>query len=82
MIIELFGLLGLAWDFKKASPAVINEIIEKRGLKGKALFDQRRSFWYRVVYSIGDNILGLATIFWWIYPIFIYKYFKGLPFVV
>lgn len=82
MVIEFFRLLGLAYDFKTASPAMINEAIEKRGLKGKALFDNTGSFLYRVTYSIIDNILGMATVFWWIYPLFIYKYFKGLPFVV
>lgn len=81
-VLDLCGALGLAYDFKEATPAAVQEKIEKHGLKGMALFDQKRSLAYRIAYSIVDHICAVIVIGWFAWPHIIYKYFMDLPIVI
>lgn len=78
-LLEIANKFGLVYDLKKATPAMINEAIEKKGIKEIALFDEKRNLAFRIAFGIFDNIFANIFIWWWIWPFIAYKYFMGLP---
>ncbi|OTF72623.1 hypothetical protein BLA29_006131 [Euroglyphus maynei] len=69
--IRVCSLLRLAYDLKIASPAVIKEIVTRRGVQ--TLYDPIRSLKFRILNAIFDWIIGISTAIWIIYPALIFK---------
>ncbi|XP_046917551.2 delta(9)-fatty-acid desaturase fat-7 [Dermatophagoides farinae] len=69
--IHTCALLGLAYDLKIASPAVVKGVVSRRGVR--ALYDPIRSLKFRVMNAIFDWIFGISTALWLIYPALFFK---------
>lgn len=74
IFIQVCHLLGLVTDLKIASPQMVQEIIDKRGVR--ALYDPVRSLTFRIFNSLFDWLAGFIVSFWICYPALIYKLIK------
>ena len=80
LFIDLCCLLGVAYDCKKASKAVIDGTIRRKGVA--AYFDPPRSLCFRICSGLFDWVFGLLFALWPVYPILLYKYFTNQTLVV
>lgn len=77
MFIKLNEKLGLAYDCKIASKAVIDGVIRRRGVK--VVQDEPAGLLFRILNAIMDWTLGLFVGAWAAYPIIIVKWISGKP---
>lgn len=75
LFIDLFSLLGMAYDCKKASRNVIDGTVKRKGIP--AYFDPVRGLWFRIFNGIFDWILGSIVAVWPLVINIIYKYLTG-----
>lgn len=80
LFIDISYLLGQAYDCKKASRAVIEGTIRRKGVP--AYFDAPRGLCFRISSGIIDWFFGLTVALWPVYPILLYKYFSGQTIVI
>ncbi|KAF7495147.1 Acyl-CoA desaturase [Sarcoptes scabiei] len=73
--IKFNELLGLAYDLKTASPAVIAGVIKRRGAKVRR--DPPASLNFRIANAIFDWIFGLIVGSWSAFPLILFKLLTG-----
>lgn len=76
--IDICYYLGLAYDLKTASKEAIEGAVQRSG--GKVIRDAKLSLPLRILNGIIDWNVGLAVGFWYLFPIFLYKFATGNPF--
>ncbi|KAJ6219162.1 hypothetical protein RDWZM_004974 [Blomia tropicalis] len=80
LFIDLNRMLGLAYDCKKASRAVIEGTIKRKGIP--AHFDPPMNLFLRIISGTFDWVIGLLMAMWPIYPIVLFKYLTGQAIIV
>lgn len=80
LVIDLCGFLGLAYDCKRASRAVIEGTVRRKGVP--AYFDQPLPLPLRILNGLLDWILGLLIMNWIVFPIILYKHFTNQPIII
>ena len=79
-MVDLCAILGLAYDLKTVSRAVIDGTVRRNGVP--AYFDPPRGLLFRIVNAFFDWIIGLLVMLWPVYPILVYKYLTGQALVI
>lgn len=74
--------LGLAYDLKKPSKELVQQVIERKGTPEYFIKDHSRGFCYRLTYGLTDWILGILFAMWPIWPIIIIKLLTGQQVII